>query len=633
MITPLDCEGMLKLGCSLDTGGLESILQGIHSDIRQTTTMLHTLHEEFYQLRKQQEEFRIKLKGRLSKSDAQRALFEQELQGLRDAIDALPKTFVEKELYTPKMAGVHQQLIQATQRIADIEASEGRQMKEYVNESLQKVLEEWYEPRAAEVREHLSSEIAYVKVLCETNFKADLQKTTDTFTSRLYGVADRAHEEVKEVQSEKDRQILVVTRMQEAEKSEMRELLDQQNKDIRKVLFDADTRHVNRFVIDEEKVTSLFHVMCIDESDILEIYRNRETFDIAGRVTAMHNSEPFVELRSRIQQDIRLRISQAKEEDQDDLSKHLIELQRELRTKPSLQRVLELIQENLDTELYENVDSVQYRVSELEVKKVGTDVFAEALKSKTDSKITDQKADRAFVNSLFEFLRAKVEQFAENQSSDISRIVDATLRNQLVEGGRTRERSSTIFEGIDPNRWSEQLMIGQDDPASHANRKPLSFEDKTKIDNALNPVPEYSWGATNGKRVGMPPNRNLRGGAGGVAVPYRFDKEQDTRKMHGDPTRSRPQTGRNQQNEEVSRWADVAASGNEAPHDEKLPPLQQQQQQLQQQQQQPQTRSHEAYMKAVQSASQSLSHAIETSPMDTYVSESERRKVPHPPLR
>ena len=88
------------------------------------------------------------------------------------------------------------------------------------------------------------------------------------------------------------------------------------------------------------------------------------------RVTLIHATLPYLEMRSKTQRDIRNRVKQSKEEDQDDFSKHIIELQRELKKKTDTARVMQMLHDNMDKGLYETVDFVKTKVALIEATKV-----------------------------------------------------------------------------------------------------------------------------------------------------------------------------------------------------------------------------------------------------------------------
>ena len=315
------------------------------------------------------------------------------------------------------------------------------------------------------------------------------------------------------------------------------------------------------------------------------------------------------------------------------------------------------------------------------------------MKSKSDAKVVEQKADRSFVNQLFEFLRSQIDTFADSQREQVTSLVDAALRGSAIQMGsgggavvaagppgahhhhhhhhRPAHHPSDLPQpllGAAPRSPAGapplQLSMASTDDAAHhrvgAARGPAAgggaaASTAPGVEAALNPAPEYQWAAQVGRRSGMPPSKVLRQESGSrTATPDR------------PTTRGTPSSGTRPSHAATVRVETWAAStdggggggaGVRASYDGLPPPSAPLPTSLPEGQLPPlpphslvpaaatvqgggvdggvgvgaTTRAQDAYARAVQ-PQQSLSHILESSPPGAYVPESMRRQiVPRPP--
>ncbi|KAJ9445295.1 hypothetical protein DIPPA_23195 [Diplonema papillatum] len=668
----LDTTGIVQLDFRLNFSKLSDILVTMNRDLTQNTKLIQILTEDFFHMRKQQDEFRSRLKEVVAKADAQRLQLEDEIRALQLQLSGLPQEYVPVATFEDFQAECTGDVKKFNMRLTEMERTSEKQMRQYVEKNVSKLLNAWYEPVKDETEQDVKDHLSRLEEALRDFTKDQINVADQINVTRIQETTNRMQSGITDVNQDMTRRLAALRSLQDSNVKELSTRIAENDGKIHERVTQVEQVTTKRFVADETKVTALYNLLCVDEAEATAILAEPESSDgdeeEDRRVSVMHNTAPFLEMRAKIQHDIRLRVQQAKEEDQDDFSKQVIELQRELKTKTSTHRVLQMIQDNMDKNLYETVDLVRSKVAMLESTKVDSEHFLEALKSKCDMKLLDLKADRAFVNSLFEFLRAKLEQFQEGQTAEVSRIVDFAVRAKLDGDDPPQARPKQKQQphahqplqhggsgktGSDAGSSYHNLSVGADAPRQHSVH-PTSLEDRAKIEAALNPHQEYQWG-NGAARAGMPPSRNLKGAAGGNAVPYRYDNvrgldSRDGRSDKGDDERktrsvlkapvakvrhdvqgstipgvspagaSGGQRTSFGSGSNVATWMDGAGDADDR-------------QGLARQQSFPgsqppaTTRSHEAYVKAVAVSHHELSHALEASPPDNYVPEAMRR--PH----
>eukprot|EP00662_Eupelagonemidae_sp_cell21_P036647 gene36647-24594_t len=313
------------------------------------------------------------------------------------------------------MQGVTQHLQDS---ITEVSTSGGQKIMQHVEKFVGKHVVEWYGPVRLQEERDSDARLAALQADIEGRLRGEIAAQTDRQQRRISEVAATASSDLLAAVAEKEKQVSQIQKTRETDMSQVTVNLRGIDDWHKRAEAEAAGKAHARFVDVETRAAALFHALCLDEDECRELLEDaRKVHDrhaLGGdeadrRVDVMHNTKPYLELRAKIQRDIRSRVKQSKEEDQDDFSAQISELQRELKSKCTVQRVTEIVHDSTDRTLYDSVDFVKAKVQALETEKVGSD---------SDAKQLEQKADRAYVAQIFEFLRSKVEQLAESTTKD-----------------------------------------------------------------------------------------------------------------------------------------------------------------------------------------------------------------------
>lgn len=549
-----DADGLVQLDCELRVDGLARVLQNMAFSIQHFQRKTAELNDELYQLRRQHKELAEKVRDGMVQEEANRQRIREQQEKMVAELAHMATSYVTVQDFDARLKGIQGTLQGFSDSLRVIESSGGQKIMKHIESFVGRHVVEWYDGIHREEEKDFLQRLAALQSDIEGRMRSEMGVQRDQLHKRTTEVADTASCDLKERIAEKEKQVQSILKTRENDMAQVASKIQGVDDWHRRAEAEAAQKAHDRFVEVETRAAALFHTLCLDEGECRELLEDqqkrekmvdRQTLQMDGdemidrRVDVMHNTKPYLELRAKIQRDIRSRIMQNKEEDQDDFSRQISEVQRELKSKVNVQRVTEIVHESTDRTLYDSVDLVKAKVQAMEIDKVNQDIFQEALRSKSDTKQLEAKADRAFVTQLFEFLRGKVEQLVESQSKDIDAAVDQafgsrqqlTRRPQADAMGLQRVGSNAQMGG-----GTQNIMIGSpiqptgDSPQRNTAERE---RDQSLINAALNPQPDYAWGSQQHQRQGMPPNRSLKS----VADRFRYDQQRgiDGRSAPGRP--------------------------------------------------------------------------------------------------
>jgi hypothetical protein len=119
-------------------------------------------------------------------------------------------------------------------------------------------------------------------------------------------------------------------------------------------------------------------------------------------------SPMFLLFRQAILSDIADRVTSTYSSQSSDFGSEVVALRADIRQRATAQRVVELIKQHEDLETPKNVVGLTKRIAQVEETLVTNSFFTEALKTKTDTKVTELKADKADLAQVTAALQAEL---------------------------------------------------------------------------------------------------------------------------------------------------------------------------------------------------------------------------------
>ena len=389
MALPIDTRDLIKTDFTVDFGGLVTLLQDMHKKVTQQGRLLSSLNEEVVSLRASQEEAKTACVERSTQAAHHRDTLADALSGVERALQAVPQRYVAIDDFQAGQREFMVELRDTHQRIDEVENCSGGKVAATVEKHIARHLRSWYAPVRDRELDHLKNELGVLEEKLRRCCQDDLERTDTALRSTVDSNARLAAQELRELDMQKEGQIAAVRKIQSTDKAELTDLVAHNETAAAKRHTALDNATVRRFVEGEGLLHALYYTLNVDEAGCLHLYSTKDMDamgvgdgdegDVGGgggdggtdrRVALMHATLPFLEMRSKTQQDIRNRVKQSKEEDQDDFSKHVVELQKELKKKTDTPRVMQMLHDNMDKGLYDVVDNLKARLAELETLKV-----------------------------------------------------------------------------------------------------------------------------------------------------------------------------------------------------------------------------------------------------------------------
>eukprot|EP01062_Namystynia_karyoxenos_P066034 TRINITY_DN60053_c0_g1_i1.p1 TRINITY_DN60053_c0_g1~~TRINITY_DN60053_c0_g1_i1.p1 ORF type:complete len:721 (+),score=225.04 TRINITY_DN60053_c0_g1_i1:93-2165(+) len=546
-------DDLVQLNFQLRCDTLGRVLFNIVQAVQNTMHKVAEIGADVYQVRKQLQTMGEKMRESFSQEEAAREKVRRQVDRLGEEIKKMHTTMVTVKEFEHRLRIMQQNHQGLSDRLSETETTGGKKIISHIEGFVRRHVREWYDPIRTDEQKDLLGKLTLLQGEIYTTLRSEIATQEERQNVKVGDLGSKFASELQAAVAARD---AAVTKIRETRDTDMAQVaasikaVDDTHKRVQK---ESQQRTHERLAEVETRVSALYHGWCLSEDELRDIWDEHDKLVNAPggdagarqmvdrRTDVLHNTKPLLELRAKIQTDIRDRLHQIKEEDQDDFSRQITELQRDVRGKVSAQRVQEIVHENTDRALYESLQFVKARVQAIDTDKVGADTFNEALKSKSDIKLLDQKADRAFVTQLFEFLRNKIDEVRDHHKESVERAMTLVTQHR-----NTAVTLSSKQQTDDPDRQASQLLsIAGPPPPPPESAGPTPQQSPTMakfhntdhhgigiIDAALNPKPEYQWASETQQRQGMAPGRTR-----GAATPMRIDQVRglDTRAHHGHP--------------------------------------------------------------------------------------------------
>ena len=247
----LDTTGIIKTDFTLEFTGLVKVLQDMHKKITQSSRLLTSLTEDFFQMRTTQDEMRIRNRDNFARVDSQKEATYERLVNIERLLEQLPDVYLSKTDFDTSRQTIMHEIQKQTDRIHEVEHCSGGKVAAAVEKHISRHLRNWYGPVREKESAELRAELNHMESKLEHTFFDELEKAESTLSTRIVETAKLASQELTEVSQDKDKQLASFRKLQSSDRQELQDMINNNDAAVKKIFNETNQQVDLRFGANE----------------------------------------------------------------------------------------------------------------------------------------------------------------------------------------------------------------------------------------------------------------------------------------------------------------------------------------------------------------------------------------------